>query len=228
MEEQLVESQQNDILNEINDSYIKRKKVKSIVLFSIVTAIILALSALVITFSFMKVNTRPTTIAEPTKFTVTTDQKSVIMDPTEEKYDDFYKLYLDSFDTTYMTALFTNSLGAYQITETTDNFYSSYSDGVGSGRSSKLSNALGSEYVHLYYSTEQTLHDAKGNVYYSTRNTANYELNYVDVYFPLSSVNKLDDVTFYIGTYGYSKTPRITTITVKANMYDLYKFVKSL
>ena len=228
MEEVLNEAKEEDVLKEINDTYIRNKKRKNVIIFSIIAAFVLAISAIVIAFSTVKVNTKPTTLAEPTKFTITLSNDTISLDPTDEKYDEFYALYQNAFETTYMTALFTNSLKGYEITETSNNFYSSYSGGVGIGRSTNLANSLGSEYVHMYYAAEQTLHYANGDVYYSKRNTENYALNFVDVYFPLSSANQFGDFTFYVGTYGYSKTPRITTITVKANTAKLTEFVKSL
>lgn len=228
-EEVLVEEQESDVLKEINDSYLKSKKKKSIIIFSIISAIVIALSAVIIAFSAMKITTKPTTFAEPTKFTVTTSTDTITIDSAHGKYDEFYKLYEDAFKTSYLTAIFTESLGGYNIVETTDEFYGSYSTTtkVGSGKSSTLTNDLGSDYIHLYYMEQQTLHDSNGNVYYSNRNSDDYELSYYDVYFSLSSENKLSELTFYIGTYGYS-TPRITTITVKANTYALYQFVNSL
>lgn len=227
MEEVKVEAKDNDILSEVNDSFLRRKKKKNIIIFSIISAAVILLSALIITFSAIKVNTKPTTISEPTKFDITISGKTTSLDPTDENYDEFYNNFKSSFDISYLTALFTNSLKEYEISETTDSFYSSYSNNVGSGKSSTLSNYLGDDYIHLYYSSEQKICKPNGDVYYSKRNTSKYELKYVDVYFPISSTNLFEEHTFYFGTFGYS-SPRITTISVNANTNNLYKFVKGL
>ena len=229
-EETKIEVQENDILKEINDSYTRNKKRKNMIAFSIISAIVLLFSVLVVTFGAIRINTKPTTFAEPTKFTIKISDNTTSLDPTDDKYDEFYKLYLKSFETSYLTALFTGSLGGYEIKETTDEFYSSYSSNtrVGSGISSSLSGYLGSNYVHLHYAEEQTLYSSNGQAYYSNRNTEDYLLTFFDVYFSPMTENNFGEVTFYIGTYGYAKKPNITKITVNGNTNALYNFAEEL
>lgn len=229
-EETKIEIQENDILKEINDNYMKNKKRKNMIVFSIISALVILFSVLIVTFGAIKINTKPLTFTEPTKFTIKTSQNITSLDPTDEKYDEFYNLYLKAFETSYLTGIFTGSLGGYQIKETTDDFYSSYSTAtrVGSGRSSRLNEYLGDNYIHLHYADAQTLYSSNGQVYYSNRNTEDYSLTFYDVYFSPSAENNFESVTFYIGTYGYAQKPNITKITVNGNTNSLYKFAEEL
>ena len=146
-----------------------------------------------------------------------------------EGYKEFYNKYLDSFKISHLTGIFTGSLGGYQISETQTNFYNTYSEGVGRGMSSTLSSNVGSNYIHLYYLNKQKVYKADKTVYYSTTFQRNYELEYVDVYIPISSTDSLSSTTFYFGTSNQkTSTPKITKITVNGNTSGLYQLADKL
>ena len=217
---------EKDIIKEINDGYARKKKIKSIILFSIVSSIVLALSAILIAFSAMKINTKPSTIAEPTTFYTSSNRPINSSD-----YDEFYELYLNSFETTYLTGLFTGSLSGYEIKEKTNEyFYNSFNTTtkVGTGMKQTLKDYVGSDYINIHYEEAQTLYKANGEVYKAKANSEKYTITFKDVYLPLSTENKYDDVTFYIGAYGVTEPPFIITITVKGNTNALYNFVSQL
>ena len=80
MEENIkVEVNDGDILNQINDSYLRKKRKMTIIISSIILAFVLAISTIIITFCTVKINTKPSTISEPTKFTVTTKDDTILI-----------------------------------------------------------------------------------------------------------------------------------------------------
>ena len=116
-EEANIKEKENDIFKEINDGYLKKKKKRNIILFSIVSAIVLCLSAVIIAFSAIKINTKPSTITEPTTYELKMSTYKPTIDSDSENYEQFYDLYLNSFETSYLTGLFSGSLAGYQIKE---------------------------------------------------------------------------------------------------------------
>lgn len=215
-----------DVLTDISAGYEKKKKKKNIIIFSVISAVLLVLSALIISFSAIKVDLKPKSLGDATWVELKVDGVTRRYDQLDSEYEEFYNNYNKAFSTSYLTALFTGSTSGYEIEEITSNFYSTFSNGIGSGMSSDLTSRVGSNYIHLYFNDSQTLKTSSGKDYYSTRNTSEYLLTYYDVYIPVSSSNKLSDVTFYFGTYGYSQNPRITKLTVKGNTSHIYEFAQ--
>ena len=229
-EEVKVESQESDIIKEINDSFMKSKRKKNIIIFSIISAIVLVLSVIIISFSAITYNTKPTKLlTEPAIIRIkTNDMTNELSVGSEvENYNKIYDACMKSFQTSYLTAIFTGAVKAYTVKEslTDGRFYSDQTNKT--GMYSTLSNRLGKEYVGFHYETAQTLYNANGTVCKSKTNTEIGVMKYVDVYMPISNTNTLKDVTLYIGTY-VSGNAYISTITVKANTYSLYKLVNEL
>jgi hypothetical protein len=216
----------------LNKQYKKNKATKAKIFLSIALAVVLVLSLLVITFSGITYSSRPTFVKDPTYVEVYIDGAKVASyDSDDEGYGEIISRYSKSFNYSYLTAIFTGSKG-YTITENrtdTDNFYSSYSNGVGVGMSSKLQSSLGDNYIKFHYEEEQTIYSSNGNLYYTTAKTdGNLALTFTDMYFNIPTENNLENVTFYFGTLGISQKPKITTLTVKANTFKLYNYVSQL
>lgn len=206
----------DNVLKTVSDDVLKKKRKKNRIIFSVISAVVLAISIVIITLSCVKVDLKPFFIEEPSYFEVTLNGKSsALLDSQEESYDELYDLYENSFKISYLSALLIGETDGYKIEETSSSF-------------SNIKSELGDNYVNLHFGAEQKLYNSNGKIYYSIRDTRNYELSYVDVYFPLSTENGVDDLTFYFETTGYTTEPRITKITIKANTYKLYDFVSNL
>ena len=212
----------------LNNQY-KQNKIKQTKIFlSIFLAFVFVLSTLIITFSCVNYSSRPTFVLQPSYIEVSLDGRTINFDGENDEYDEVFSLYKKSFDYSYLTAIFTGSRD-YKITETTDKFYSSYSNSVGTGMSTTLKNNLGSDYIHFHYVTEQTIYSSNGSVYNTASKTdGSVALTYFDVYFKISAENELNDVTFYFGTLGIAQQPRITSLTVKANTSKLCNYISEL
>lgn len=215
----------DEVIENINEKYKKKRNKRNITIFSIISGFVLALCLTVICLSSLKVDLKPKCIEKPTHISAVIDGSTKYIYPEDENYSEFYNKYSNSFKTSYLTAIFTGSLGGYKIEETTDNFYNPSNSGT--GMSSALKNQLGSKYIHLYYANPQTLKSSNGNDYYSKRDTSQYLLTFYDVYIPVNDKNQVNEMTFYIGTYGYS-SPRITKITLKGNTSALYNYILDL
>ena len=218
----------DDVLKSVSDDVLRKQKRKTKIFCLVICIFTLIFSILVIVAGVVQADTKPYFINEPLRFEIKTDGTTKMIDDDNEKYEEFYQLYLDSFKLSYLTGLFTNSVGPYQIKETSTNFYSSYSNDVGTGMNTNLSNMVGNNYIHLYYLETQKVYNADGSIYYSKSYARNYELTYVDVYLPIYSNDALSSTTFYFGTKKDAGNPKITTITVNANTSKLYEFAANL
>lgn len=221
------DSSVDEVLTSVSDEILRKRKRKRQISFSIISAVVLALAIVIITLGCVRVDLRPYFLNEASKYSVIIDgQTKATFVSDDENYDKFYQVYENSFNSSYLTAIFTGKVKNYTVEQTKDNFYYTYSNNVGSGMSSTLSNALGNNYVHVYYGVEQLLYNSDGTACMSKYNTSE-QLKFVDVYFTLNTENHDSELTFYFGAYGYSQ-PRITKITVRANTYNIYDFVENL
>lgn len=225
---------EDEVLQSVSDEYLRKRKRNKIISLSIISAVVFALSIVIITLACVKVDLKPFFIEEASSYQVTLSGNTTkTYVPGDEEYDEFYELYLNTFQTSYLTGIFTGALGAYTVEETASkDFYSSYENGVGSGMSSSLKTLLGDNYVRLHFGVDQTMYNADGSICYSKRNSNAYELRYSDIYFSLNSENKDSELTFYFGAYCFYDgevrvKPRIVTITVRANTYALYNFINN-
>lgn len=217
------ENDVDKVLNSVSDEYLSKKKRKRQITYSSLLSIIFIIATIIIVMSSVRVDLKPQFIENPTSYSIYINKDpKVRIDETDEDYEEFYEKYQNSFNVSYLTALFTGKLGAYKIEETRDDFYLNESGKT--GISTALSNALGENYVWLSYLNEQQMKSADGKVYYSVFNTNEYELKYEDVYFNISNKNEDAELTFYFGTTGAGLGYTITKITVRANTYSLYEF----
>lgn len=224
---------EDEILQSVSDEYIRKRKRKRIISLSIISAIVFALSVIIITLACVKVDLKPFFIEEASSYQVVikgNTTKTYVSG--DENYDEFYDLYLNTFQTSYLTGIFTGALGAYTVEETTQDFYSSYENGVGSGMSSYLKNLVGDNYIRMHFGVDQRIYNADGSICYSKRNSSAYELRYNDVYFSINTEDKDSELTFYFGAYCYADEevkvkPRITKITIRANTYALYDYIQN-
>ena len=219
----------DSVLDSVSDEYLKKRKRNKKITLSIISAVVFALVVVIIVLACVKVNLKPYFLSRPSNIQVYTNN-SLTYVTTDENYDDFYGVYEDSFCSTILTAMFTGNLGDYKIVEgATQAFYSDSTNRQ--GISSTLQSYLGSNYVHLFYAQQQTLYNADGSVYYSNRNTNQYYFTYQDVYFNITDTNNESELTFYFGACytteeGQSAlSPKIISITVRANSYAIYDYV---
>ncbi len=220
--ENTAQEKADNVLETVSDEYLRKKKRNNRIIFSVISFVVLALAIVIITLSCVRIDLKPYFISEPTSIMVYINN-SWRFTPNDENYEEFYDIYDSSFNSSIMTALFTGKLGAYEIEEgPTQAFYSNASERR--GMSDTLKSLLGDNYVHLHYGQEQQLYNADRSIYYSNRNTNEYNLSYVDVYFNISSENVDHELTFYFGAYYGSNTPKIVSITIRANTFALYDY----
>ncbi len=212
-----------NLLNSVSDEYLAKRKKTRIISYSIILTIVLALAVTIITLSCIKVDLKPSFITDASSYRVTISNTEVMtIDESNDEFKEFNNIYLNSFNSHYLTALFTGRLGGYKIEETYDYFYSDTANST--GMSTALKNALGSDYVRAIFDESKQILNSDGSVYYSKVNT-DTTLSFNEMYFSLSDSKSEHDLVFYFGVTGYYSRARILKITVRANTYDLYKFV---
>ncbi len=217
------ENNADNVLNTVSDEYLTKKKRTRKITYSTILSIIFAIATIIIVMSSVRVDLKPTFIENPSYYSIfISKNEKMHIDETGEYYEEFYDKYQNSFNVSYLTALFTGKLGAYKIEETSDKFYLNETNK--SGISKTLESLLGNHYVKLSYLNEQQMKTADGKVYYSVFNSNEYDLKYEDIYFNITSENVDSELTFYFGTTGAGLGYTITKITVRANTYELYKF----
>ena len=232
MEENVNQNQNVDaVLSTVSDEYLRKKKRNKKITLSVILLFVLALSVVIITLSCVKTNLKPYFLSEPSNIEVYiggTRQYSTA--PTDENYEQFYDIYQKSFNSNFLTALFTGKLGSYEVYESDslESFYSSSSSKT--GMSDTLKEYLGDNYVHLQYGQDQQLYNADGSVYYSNRWSDRYNMQYKDVYFNITDTDADHELTFYFGAYykgdsGKDDSPHIISITIRANTFQLYDYV---
>ena len=230
MEENLViEENKSDNIISIDDQYISKKKRKRKIIFSVISFLTFALATIIIVMSCVKVNLKPEFISDAMSYRITINNSDkILLDESNEEFEEFDKIFEDSFSINYLSALFTVKLGGYELTdenETSDIFYSS-TTGL-TGMSTTLKNALGSNYVRVKFDQDKVVKYSNGEVYKSKNNTE-YQLTFNELYFKLSTSESEETTTFYLGTKGYLSGTRIFKITVKANTYSLYNYAKEI
>ncbi|MGN1201013.1 MAG: hypothetical protein ACI4R8_01960 [Candidatus Caccovivens sp.] len=148
----------------------------------------------------------------------------------DEGYDNFMKAYDNSFSQSYISAIFSGSLGSYSIVETKQNA----SDVVGTTGGLLVANKQ--YYVRLRYNEEQTLVTQNGKTYVSTSSSSawNGQLTFKEVYVVVNQTEGIQETKIYVVT-AYPKfddngqitdqkgDPKVVTISVKANTYEIYK-----
>lgn len=206
----------------LNEVYLAKKKRTRNIIYSIIMALVLIIAVAVITLSSVVVDNKPMFVQSPTSYKVTVEGRDYTVTNSDSKYADINARLDESFKTTYLTALFTDKLGWYEIVETENNFYADST--TMSSPSSTLLKMLGDNYIQMHFKDEQVLCNADGSEKYFKQYSENYAMKFVDVYFNLTEVDEDHDLTFYIGTYGEPNTTRkrITKVTIKANTYALY------
>lgn len=216
----------DNVLNSVSDEYLKKRKRTKTISYSSILGVILALAVIIIVMSVVRVDLKPSCINDPTTYIINISNNETYIYENSEEYDEFYSAYKESFNISYLTALFTGKLGAYKIDESFQEFYANKDNKT--GINSSWASELGSDYVKLSYSSPQELKEANGKTYYSITNTNESILTYEDVYFPINSENADKELTFYFGTTGAGYGYTVTRITVRANTHALYEFATEL
>lgn len=221
------ENDVDKVLNSVSDEYLNKKKKKRKITYSSILGFIFIIATIIIVMSSVRVDLKPAFIKDPSSYTIYINkEQGKRIDESDAEYDEFYKIYKNSFNVSYLTALFTGKLGDYKIEETREKFYANES--AKTGISTSLSNYLGDNYIWLSYLNEQQMKSADGKVYYSIFNTNEYDLKFEDVYFTINNKNADNELTFYFGTTGAGMGYTITKITVRANTYSLYEFATKI
>ena len=233
MENETVQSnEQNNVdqlLDSVSDAYLAKKKRTRIISFSIISFIVFALVVSIIVLSCIKVDLRPKFIDKGASYEIhISGQNNLNINPTitREEYDKFNELFLNSFKTQYLSALFTGKLGGYEVKESTKEFFYSNTSAA-TGMTTELQSYVGDNYVKITYDQPIEIKNSKGKTCYTEFDTTK-PLMFEDVYFPLNTVDAERDLVFYLGGFGYvSKgNARIVKVSVRANMYDIYNYFK--
>ena len=223
VQESLSDTNVDNVLDSVSDEYLRKRKRTKTISYASILGVMLALAIVIIIMSVVRVDLRPAFISNPTYYSICTSNKDeIFIDENSEEYEEFYDAYKNSFNISYLTALFTGKLGAYTIEESLESFYKKNTKEIA------FSSELGSDYVKLSYSFPQELKSPNGKPYYSDSNTNESLLTYEEVYFPIYNENSDKELTFYFGTTGAGYGYTITRITVRANTHALYEFATKL
>lgn len=223
MAEEKVQTNQNvdDVLQSVSDKIIAKRKLKRTIISSVLLSIVVVLASIVLILAGIKVDMQPNFIGKADAYSVyISGVNKQYFDTDSKSYDKFHEELDKNFETNYLTALFSGKLDCYTIEETKTQFYA---DEARTSPSSALRSELGSNYVRFVYNEEQQVTNRDGSQYYSTQYKANtYALKFKDCYMKLDP--SIDgQLTFYLGTYDYSK-PMITKVIVKTSSAALYEY----
>lgn len=214
-----------DLLEAVNVEYLSKKKRNRKIIFSIISFITLALATMIIVMSCIKVNLKPEFIKGASRYEITINSSSTTYEKGDKGFEKFDEQFNKAFSINYLTALFDGKLGGYDIKEddeTKEKFYSDTTNNI--GMSTDLKNHLGKNYVRVIFDSPKVVTYSNGKEYKCKLNS-DYNLKFTELYFPLTSNQEEETLTFYLGTNGYRSYTTITKITVEANSYSLYKFV---
>ncbi len=226
MEENLLQQESNEnvenVLNSVSDAYLAKKKRSRIISFSIISGIILALAIAIIVMSCIKVDLYPKFMGKVSSYQVNISGSTpmTLVENTDD-YDEFNNIYLETFQTQYLTALFTGRLGGYTLQDTQYDFYAKNSQTV---ISDELRKRLGENYVKVSFAEDKQILNSNGSIFKSSFNT-DKSFTFNEMYFSINTKNSQSDTTLYLGgKLEGTDAVRIIEINLRANTYDLYKF----
>lgn len=232
MEEKTVNNAQVDnVLQSVSDEILAKKRRKRLISFSVISFLCLALVITVVTMSVVNINVKPYFIKPSNEIVVTINgtKTTFVKSLNEKDYNKVTTLIDNSFANNYLSSLFSGELGGYDIVENDEQFYSTFSSTTkeGSGIHKNLSDKLSQTYVHFRYDDLQTLYSSNGKAYTSIKEHEDKTIEYRDIYFTISSEDVRTQTTFYFGSCT-NRQNKMFSITVNANTYQLYQFVKGL
>lgn len=208
----------------VDDLYIEKRRKKKKIVYITSLAVSLALALVIIIMSCVKIDLRPKFVLNPDRVTIHSSEissNSSNFYKDSDLYEDFTKIYNDIFTISSLSALFSGNTGNYDIDETTETFDPS---------TSNFKEALGENYVELYFNEPQKLYNKNGSEYVSAF-MSGYKLSFNAIYFPFSNENMEKELTFYValkGNKGSSTATTKTTIALRGNTYKIYKFLDKL
>ena len=228
--ENVTQDSQKQIMS-IDDQYIAKKRRRRIITNSIILSLTLILGIAIILLSCLKIDLKPKFDSNPDYVVIVTDKNNnyLYIDKSDEIYDEFLNIYNNSLSTSILTSLFTGNFYGYEIQyldsgeKNPAKFYTSYNNGVGTELSLTLLGYLGSNYVKMAFTENQTLYLSNGDKLMGRYNKTK-DIYYKDVCFTISSDENSTQIDFYFGVIDYMSYPTLVKISVEANSYDLYKF----
>lgn len=207
----------------------KRKKITTLcaLCFCAVLALVVIILAVVpvgLAPKFMKADCSTVALYEGTSIKNSYEKE-------DEKYHQFIKLYKKAFSQTYLTAMFSGSLGANPPKEL-------YQNKVENGKDNGISVVKGlaenaTYFVNFHYNNAQTFTYANGKAYKSGYSTSywNGTITFNDVFFAVSENGGMQTTTIYvIGNYPlvkdgqqYDTRRSVITLSVKGNTNLIYQ-----
>lgn len=200
-----------------HEAYLEKKVKTRKIVYGAILALCLALAIVVISLASINVDIRPKFVTGPSQVIVYSDSTQKTFYNGEEEFQKFEKLYKNMFNVSTLSAIFSGQLGGYSIDETIDSFETT--SGV---ISSTVKDALGENYVKLFFDSEMTLKAPNGKDYKSVYNDKT--LSYQEVYFSINEENAVNSFTFFFKVTGNNlKKTTISKITLRANTSKLFK-----
>lgn len=200
-----------------HEAYLEKKVKTRKIVYGAILALCLALAIVVISLASINVDIRPKFVTGPSQVIVYSDSTQKTFYNGEEEFQKFEKLYKNMFNVSTLSAIFSGQLGGYSIDETIDSF-----ETTSGAISSTVKDALGENYVKLFFNSEMTLKAPNGKDYKSVYNDKT--LSYQEVYFSINEENAVNSFTFFFKVTGNNlKKTTISKITLRANTSKLFK-----
>ena len=200
-----------------HEAYLEKKVKTRKIVYGAILALCLALAIVVISLASINVDIRPKFVTGPSQVIVYSDSTQKTFYNGEEEFQKFDKLYKNMFNVSTLSAIFSGQLGGYSIDETIDSF-----ETTSGAISSTVKDALGENYVKLFFDSEMTLKAPNGKDYKSVYNDKT--LSYQEVYFSINEENAVNSFTFFFKVTGNNlKKTTISKITLRANTSKLFK-----
>lgn len=213
----------------IDDLYVAKVRRKRIVTNSILLSLCLLFAIVIIVLAVVRIDLKPRFDVAPDYIDVKIDSKTdeINIIKSDEDFNEFMDVYNNALSTTVLTSIFTGNVYGYTVQWLDKDFYQNYSNGYGSGISSTLSSSLGSNYVHFSFAQPQKIYLSNGEVL--TGRYDSEQARYQDCYFTISGDQNVAQVDFYFGVkINQAQKPQTVKISVEAQSYELYEFVKGL
>ena len=190
----------------------KTTKIVALCLLSLVFVIVV----LVVIAACINTNLKPNFIQDPDRIIVynqnsTYGQFSKNASVEDSRYDEFMNMFNESFSNNYLVALFSGSLGGYEIHKESER--------------TKLS-AIQEElqkgfYVQFVYTEPQTLKYSNGDIYNSIYASAT-PIEYTSLYFTLAEVDDFATLDIYV-SYKANNDSYVVKVSQKANLFNIYE-----
>ena len=221
-EEKIVQMADDEVYAKLETEKLLRRKKKKTIVASIAMAITFAFVVTFIVLASVPVSLRPYCVNNDFAVVRFSDANGTLFggvlskeeESQKKNFEKFVTLFDKSFEQTYISAIFSGSLGGYEINENYNDFVSAKSTLIAEGK----------KFVSLEYDAEKTLTYQNGKQYISKYTSNEGALTFKNAWIEISDKDAFADTNIYLNvTYPNGQAGKLIVITIKANTYKIFK-----